>query len=259
MDKGELYPAGFYTATEPWVKSSAEAIVPYVLELVGPRSVVDVGCGIGIFLREFKARGITEIRGVDGAHVEPSQLVIAPEEFFAADLQRPLSLGRSFDLVVSVEVGEHIPASCADTFVDSLTSLGPIVLFSAAIPFQHGVDHVNEQWPEYWAEKFAARGYEVIDCLRGALWHDARVREHYRQNLLLFANGPALAAKPALAAERERTRGRPLSIVHPYFFQRDADPNNYVLSQVLRWVPAAAKKALSRRVRQSLGRFGRDR
>ena len=55
-----------------------------------------------------------------------------------------------FDLVVSLEVAEHLPKECADIFVDSLVRLGPIILFSAAIPQAGGTCHINEQWPEYW-------------------------------------------------------------------------------------------------------------
>ena len=53
-------------------------------------------------------------------------------------------MDRKFDLVVSLEVAEHLPSECAETFVDSLTGLGPIVLFSAAIPHQGGTNHANE-------------------------------------------------------------------------------------------------------------------
>jgi hypothetical protein len=37
-----------------------------------------------------------------------------------------------------------------------------VVLFSAAIPFQGGVGHINEQWPDYWVKYFSKTG--VCSC-----------------------------------------------------------------------------------------------
>lgn len=67
------------------------------------------------------------------------------------DLTQPLSLGRKFDLCVSMEVAEHLPPSRADSFVADLVGLAPVVLFSAAVPEQGGTNHLNEQWPDYGA------------------------------------------------------------------------------------------------------------
>jgi hypothetical protein len=116
---------------------------------------------------------------------------------------------------VSVEVAEHLPADCAATFVATLTSLAPAVLFSAAIPFQGGTHHVNEQWPDYWAGLFKQRDYEVVDCLRDRIWDNDSVEWWYAQNLLLFAGPTALARYPRLRQERERTVVSRLSLVHP--------------------------------------------
>ena len=70
-----------------------------------------------------------------------------------------------------LEVAEHIPPECADIFVESLTwGLAPVIMFSAAVPGQGGTLHLNEQWPAYWASKFAQHGYVLIDCLRPQLW-----------------------------------------------------------------------------------------
>ena len=92
-------------------------------------------------------------------------LPIPKKNFFAVDLKRPLQLERRFDLVLSLEVAEHLPEECAATFVESLIGLGSVILFSAAIPFQGGTHHVNEQWSNYWVKNFQEREYVVIDTL----------------------------------------------------------------------------------------------
>jgi hypothetical protein len=85
---------------------------------------------------------------VDGAYVQPALLAIPQEQFLAHDLTLPLHAGRTFDLALSLELAEHLPPECAGVLVDSLARLAPAVVFSAAVPFQGGVGHVNERWPE---------------------------------------------------------------------------------------------------------------
>ena len=114
-------------------------------------------------------------------------LEIPTDRFLALNLSQPLPIKQQFDLVVSLEVAEHLPCECAKVFVESLVKLGPVILFSAAVPFQGGTNHVNEQWPEYWAKLFQEQGYVAIDCIRNKIWQNDRVKWYYAQNILVFA------------------------------------------------------------------------
>lgn len=107
-----------------------------------------------------------DVLGIDAPYTDRSRLRIPDELFLARDLTVPLSLERRFDLALSLEVAEHLPAAAADHFVASLTRLASVILFSAAIPDQGGEGHLNEQWPDYWVERFAAHGFGVADVLR---------------------------------------------------------------------------------------------
>jgi len=214
-DPPQPYSSDYYRAQRDGARRSARAIVPLVLELVEPRSVLDVGCGAGAWLSVFRDLGIADIFGVDGGEVD-ELLEIPPERFRAVDLRRPLQLDRRFDLAVSLEVAEHLPPEYADVLVDSLTALGDVVLFSAAIPGQGGTEHLNEQWPDHWAGLFGARGYLPVDCLRRKVWNDDEVEWWYAQNILLFAPGAQLERRPALRREYEFAGTRQLSIVHPH-------------------------------------------
>jgi SAM-dependent methyltransferase len=224
--RGRPYSRKFYEAQEHDSIRSAELIVPIVNDLIRPNSVVDVGCGTGTWLSVFQKLGVQDVIGIDGDWVEPRSLRIPPERFHVADLSGPTTLERKFDLVISLEVAEHLPASSAATFVDSLVSLGPVVLFSAAIPHQGGTHHVNEQWPEYWVRLFELRGYLVIDCIRRRVWNNPEVQWWYAQNTFIFATDARLQESPLLTHERESTHRSQLALVHPRKFLAVTDPMN---------------------------------
>ena len=228
------YTNGFFATNREHARSSAEVIVPLAMELVAPRSLVDVGCGTGTWLAVFAEHGVRETLGIDGDYVEPHALEFAPERFLAHDLREPLDLTKRFDLVISLEVAEHLPEDCAPTYVESLTKLGAVVLFSAAIPGQGGTHHVNEQWPAYWATLFAEHGYRHVDCLRRVLWDDARVAPWYAQNLLFYVLAEELPRHPELARLHDPDRAAPLSLVHP---------TRYL--EWVEWAEAAARGAFA--------------
>ncbi|HYM02445.1 MAG TPA: methyltransferase domain-containing protein [Stellaceae bacterium] len=196
------YSAAFFRYIEPGSRRSAQRVIPVVRRLAAIDSVLDVGCGRGLWLAEWRDAGVDDIVGVDGGYVGEA-LAIPKSCFIAHDLGRPFRLRRSFDLVQSLEVAEHVPAAAADLFVDNLTAHGKTILFSAAVPGQGGEGHVNEQPYEYWRDKFAARGYGLYDACRPALKDDRAVEPWYRYNLLLFIHDDLRARlSPALAASQ---------------------------------------------------------
>jgi SAM-dependent methyltransferase len=213
------YKSEYFDTFQPDARSAAQVVVPVVLDLVGPTAVCDVGCGRGTWLAVFREHGITDVCGVDGDYVNRDELEIGPEEFVAADLEQGLHLDRGFDLALSLEVAEHLPEESAAGLVDSLVAIAPVVLFSAAIPGQWGYGHVNEQWPDYWNDHFRRHDYLAIDCIRPRIWDDLRVRFWYRQNTILFGERSFVESHPKLSGEYERSRGRPLSVVHPRMFE----------------------------------------
>ena len=137
---------------------SAREIIPLVFELIRPRSVIDVGCGSGTWLAVCQEFGVEDILGVDGDYVDEKILTIPKSRFSPRDLRKPFQIGRRFDLVLSLEVAEHLPAESAGSFIDSLTAHGDVVLFSAAIPHQGGMRHLNEQWPARICAQHAVAG-----------------------------------------------------------------------------------------------------
>jgi SAM-dependent methyltransferase len=165
---------------------AASAIVPLALQATGARSVVDVGCGVGTWLAACAENGIEDYLGIDGYNVDADLLQIPRQHFRAADLREPLTLDRRYDLALSVEVAEHLPADAGPLLVRQLTGVAPAVLFSAAIPGQTGPGHINERWPSYWAGLFADQDYMPIDAIRPKVWSLEAVPFWYRQNVFLY-------------------------------------------------------------------------
>lgn len=162
-------------------------VVPIIIELLKPQSVLDVGCGIGTWLSAFEEKGISDCMGVDGDHVDRTMLKINSQKFYPWNLQNSFSLGRKFDVVLSLEVAEHLDEKYADVFVESLVKHGDNIIFSAAIPNQGGQNHLNEQWPQYWQKKFLKHGFYFDDCIRPLIWENPKVDWWYKQNMFFVS------------------------------------------------------------------------
>jgi cyclopropane fatty-acyl-phospholipid synthase-like methyltransferase len=215
MEQAAIYTDEFYGARQKSARRSAREIVPLVLNLMKPQSVIDVGCGVGTWLSVFKEYGVENFLGVDGDWLDKRMLEIPEERFLSFDLNQPFYVDKTFDLVVSLEVAEHLLPDSAETFIDSLTQLAPVILFSAAIPHQGGTSHVNERWPDYWTKHFGDRGYAVVDCIREKVWDNDNVDWWYAQNTLVYAKWDYLQSHAELENEYRRTRASQLAIVHP--------------------------------------------
>ncbi len=142
-----FYTDVFFEGMQDGASRSARGILPFVIRLLQPESVVDIGCGRGAWLAASSELGITDVLGLDGDYVSNHDLLIPGDRFLATDLSKPFTIPRHFSLALCLEVAEHLPRRAARTLVQTLTAAAPAVLFSAAIPGQPGTHHVNEQFP----------------------------------------------------------------------------------------------------------------
>lgn len=214
---------------------SAKEIVPFIVEMIQPKRVIDIGCGLGAWLSVFKELGVDKILGVDGDYVAHESLEIPVDDFLAHDLTKPLNLNKSFDLAISLEVAEHIPFENSEDFIGMLVDAAPVILFSAAIPHQPGESHINCQWPAFWANLFYERGYVLFDCLRIKFWQNPEVAWWYSQNMLLFVRQSHITNYPLLKKSFSYTKVSPMSFVHPAQLQNSVrlDSKNASFKQVL--------------------------
>lgn len=183
-----IYNDDFYEYQSKGSLSSAEVIIDILLDYLDLESALDIGCGIGSWLKVYKSHGLAVV-GLDGSYINKEQLLIDDAEFISVDLTKGIKLDRSFSIVQSLEVAEHIPAQYADSFVQLLVDHSDCVLFSAASPGQGGEVHVNEQTLEYWRKKFEARGYIPFDLIRPLVKKSNKknlVEKWYRYNSVLY-------------------------------------------------------------------------
>jgi SAM-dependent methyltransferase len=179
---------------------SAEIVVPMVVDLIHPSSVLDVGCGRGAWLSAFLANGAEKVIGLDGDYIEPSTLLFPAERFRPTNLSAKFEIPPDrFDLVTCLEVAEHLPERHSKYLVGKLTSAGGQVLFSAAPPGQRGGGHINCKPLSYWRQIFEHFGFRMLDPFRPRIRDDSRIAWWYRQNMVLFVSPDALAANPRLA------------------------------------------------------------
>lgn len=224
-ERGMSYNRAFFSGISTGSRASARKVLPVAMEVQPYRSIIDVGCGTGAWLAAATELGVVDVTGVDGAYVNLDQLEIPRDRFVSADLSTltrealravPAVGDRRFDMAMSLEVAEHLPHEAAAGFVALLTSLSDVVLFSAAIPFQGGTSHLNEQFPTWWARRFAHEGFVPLDIIRDRVWDDASVEWWYRQNVMLFvaSKHPAASlARPSSTLDR----------IHPAHYRRVVD------------------------------------
>lgn len=164
-------------------------IVPLLMKMFNPTSVIDVGCGLGTFLHEFQSNGVKTIHGIDGswANKELLSKYISLDNFEEVDLERPYPCTKKYDLAICLEVAEHLKPENATTIVTTLTNLSDIIVFSAAVPFQGGMNHINEQWPSYWEKLFNKHNYKMLDIIRPIIWNNPDIFFWYKQNMMVVA------------------------------------------------------------------------
>jgi hypothetical protein len=219
--------------------SSAETIIDILMSFLDVEAVLDVGCGDGRWLSVCHAKGVASISGVDGPWTDPEGLQISSEFVTIRELSQPFKLGRRFSLAISLEVAEHVDKKFSDVFVDNLVRHSDVVLFGAAVPYQGGFRHINEQWQSYWAKLFEARGFLNYDLFRSQIWNDKNVHTWYKQNIIMYINKNKVDTidKVSNYIKTKSIQRLPLDIVHPETYEPTASYKKIAFRPLARQFP----------------------
>lgn len=202
--------------------NAPEMIAPIIYNLVKPTSIIDIGCGVGTFLYAFKSLNVKKVHGVDGAWVNSELLerYLTEDEFTRADLSKPFVSNEKYDLVLCLEVAEHIKEEDSENLIQTLVNAGDLILFSAAVPYQSGQNHVNEQWPTYWKQKFSRFGYQLIDTVRQRFWNMDMPEFWYKQNVFFVVKEACISKYSFLA---NHVGGDTLDLIHPDLYLKNSE------------------------------------
>jgi SAM-dependent methyltransferase len=232
------YTSDFYSYQEPGSRASAEIVIPLLTAELQIRSVLDVGCGRGMWLSVWHQLGVDDVMGVDGDYVDRKRLHIPADRFRPENLANGFDLGRRFDLASTLEVAEHLPTASSESFVASLTRHSSMVLFSAAVPGQGGENHINEQTYEFWRALFARQGFRAFDPLRPVIHDNPGVEPWYRYNVLLYVHDDAIPGLPAGIRNSRVADGQSIADVSPLTYR--------LRKQLVRQLPPSAVTRLAK-------------
>jgi SAM-dependent methyltransferase len=206
------------------VAESLEAIIK-------PKSIIDVGCGQGIWLRNIADvfKSCKDLYAIDLSSNDKPYLEFLKEDtggvsfvFLEQNLANVAKLpDREFDLIICLEVLEHLPFSAALQLIQDFAKKTKFLLFSAAVPGQGGTHHINEQSLAFWESELRTVGMVPFDFLRFELQKDKRVPSYYQNNIIFWVNkdliftdssliGPEMLVKfasaPLLDTRKKRTK-----------------------------------------------------
>ena len=212
MSKSDIYDSNFIKATYENLES-ARIILPIIFKYFTPKNIIDVGSGGGSWLKAANELGIATLTGIEGSWITKDKLLLEKIELITHDLENVLPFYGKYDMAISLEVAEHLPENRGKSFISDLCELSPVVLFSAAIPYQGGDNHINEQWQSYWYGLFKENNFVGIDLIRPQIWENINVKSWYKQNCMLYIH----ESKTLLFKNLEKSNF-PLNIVHEEIF-----------------------------------------
>ena len=122
-----------------------------------PARVLDAGCAMGLLVEALRTRGV-DAEGLDISEYAIAQ-AIDPARGHCRVASLADELPSRYDLIVCIEVLEHMPPADAQAALANICRHTDDVLFSSSPYDLAEPTHVNVLPPEGWAELFAREGF----------------------------------------------------------------------------------------------------
>lgn len=160
----DIYDNKFFKNTIKLEADSAAQFVEVILKYYTPDSLVDIGCGAGLYLKEFAQRGIKRLTGLDGSPAAREEFLLSKRKLAIFDLTEKYNFKKKYDLGLCLEVAEHLKAEDADILIETVTAAADDIIFTAAAVGQgpRSIGHINEQPPGYWIKKFKHKNFSYL-------------------------------------------------------------------------------------------------
>jgi len=150
-----------YTRSQHWLDFFGY-IAERIVSDIGPASVLDAGCAMGILVESLRDRGV-DAYGIDVSNyaLENVRQDVKP---YCANASVTEPLPRKYDLITCIETLEHLHPANAEKAVANLCVHTDDVIFSSTPSHFKEATHLNVRPPEYWAELFGRHGlYRDVD------------------------------------------------------------------------------------------------
>ncbi len=145
-----------YGRNEKWFSFFGN-IADNIVEKIQPKTVLDIGCAYGLLVEALRDRGC-EAFGIDVSDYALSRARNDIVKYLSVDtILRPMS--RKFDLIVTIEVIEHIKEEDCETAVQNMCAAADSVLLATTPDDFDDPTHFNVQPPVYWVKQFAKFGF----------------------------------------------------------------------------------------------------
>ena len=204
--------------------STAESIVSLLGKLFHFKTVMDVGCTEKAWLKAFKKSG-AEVFGVCmvGHPVDFHEEGIRTQDIDFGSTR--FNVQRKQDLALSLDFAEKFPADFVGRYIDDLTGISDVILFSSQLPVLSAVGKTGqEKYPAHWQRLFEARGFVAIDCIRPQIWKMDDVLLEYKQGMVLYVREKSLAQYPKLFDFYLKHEGENvLDMVHPAVYRNSVN------------------------------------
>lgn len=134
-------------------------VADHIVKQIGPKKVLDAGCAKGFLVEALRDRGV-EAYGIDLSDYAISEARRDIRPYCrVASLTEPIP--ERFDLIVCIEVLEHIPEEIGRHVIANLCRSTDDILFSSTPDDFAEPTHVNVRPRSYWNALFAEQGFDL--------------------------------------------------------------------------------------------------
>lgn len=240
------YPSAWHASFADVTSNSARLILSFLQNFVRLDSMLELGCGEAHWSANALSLGTQTVCAVDGPWNNKERLNVASSQYIEAEINRNFNVPGKFDMAICLEVAEHVDMNFATKTVSILSEASDVVLFGAAIPYQGGFGHINEQWPSWWNEKFLLAGFRPYDVIRPKFWNHPDIHYWYKQNTILYIReGAKNIDLEKLSSLKDWGNGEyVMDIVHPEKFLSVASYSEVSILRFLKKLPKHLKKRI---------------
>ncbi|ULA69824.1 MAG: hypothetical protein LZF62_480017 [Nitrospira sp.] len=156
--KSSLGPVPYSRYEGKWLQFFG-LVADHIVKEIRPRKVLDAGCAKGFLVESLRDRGV-EAYGIDLSEYAISEVRLDIRPYCrVASLVDPIH--ERFDLIVCIEVLEHIPEEIAPRVIANLCRSTDDILFSSTPDDFAEPTHVNVRPRSYWNALFSEQGFDL--------------------------------------------------------------------------------------------------